>query len=30
MDNKDINDIVNAIDRLRNTLFWVALVFLFK
>ena len=24
MDNKDIKDIVNAIDKLRNTLFWVA------
>lgn len=34
MDNKDIKDIVNAIDKLRNTLFWVAfwlaLIALFK
>ena len=34
MENKDIREIVNAIDKLRNTLFWVAfwlaLVFLFK
>ena len=24
MENKDIREIVNAIDKLRNTLFWVA------
>ena len=34
MNNGDMKDVVNAIDKLRNTLFWVAfwlaLIFLFK